>query len=77
MEDLLNILCGSTHVFNLKMYQIQENQDICRKLEMTLEYQQKTYNKCIYFEQNITCLNLIDKYRYFPTLQLYSLNKGK
>ena len=41
---------------------------------MTLYYQQKTYNECIYFEENITCLNLIDKY--FPTLQLHDLNRG-
>ena len=33
---------------------------------MTLNYQQKTYNECIYFEENITCLDLMDKY--FPTL---------
>ena len=33
---------------------------------MTLDYQQKTYNECIYFEENITCLDLMDKY--FPTL---------
>ena len=33
---------------------------------MTLDYQQKTYNECIYFEENITCLDLRDKY--FPTL---------
>ena len=36
--------------------------------EITLYYQQKTYNEYIYFEENITCLNLIVKY--FPTLQL-------
>ena len=33
---------------------------------MTLDYQQKTYNERIYFEENITCLDLMDKY--FPTL---------
>ena len=37
--------------------------------EITLYYQQKTYNEYIYFEENITCLNLIVKYN-FPTLQL-------
>ena len=41
---------------------------------MTLYYQQRTYNECIYFEGNTTCLNLIDKY--FPTLQKHSLSKG-
>ena len=41
---------------------------------MTLHYWQKTHNECIYFEENITCLDLMDKH--FPTLQLYNLNKG-
>ena len=40
---------------------------------MTLNYLQKTYNECIYFEGNTTCL-LMDKC--FPQLQLHSLNKG-
>ena len=40
---------------------------------ITLYYQQKTYNECICFEEYTTCLNLMDKY--FPTLQLHSLNK--
>ena len=35
---------------------------------MTLYYQQKTYSECIYFEEDITCLDVMDKY--FPTLQL-------
>ena len=35
----------------------------------------KTYNECIYFEENTTCLNLMDK-NDFPTLQLHSLTKG-
>ena len=41
---------------------------------MTLHYWQKTHNECIYFEENITYLDLIDKL--IPSLQLYNLNKG-
>ena len=40
---------------------------------MTLYYQRKAYSECIYFEENITCLNLMDKY--FPTVRLHNLNK--
>ena len=41
---------------------------------MTLDYQQKTHNECIYFEENIPSLDLMDKY--FPKLQLHNLYKG-
>ena len=40
---------------------------------MTRNYLQKTYNECVYFEEHTTCL-LMDKF--FPKLQLHSLNKG-
>ena len=48
--------------------------NVYRKLEMTFYYQQKHTANAICFEENITCLNLIDKY--FQTLQLHSLNRG-
>ena len=39
---------------------------------MTLYYQRKTCSEYIYLEENITCLNLMDKY--FPTQQLHLNN---
>ena len=50
------------------------NLRISRSLYKTLDDSTiKTHVECICFEENITCLNLMDKY--FPTLRLHSLNK--
>ena len=62
------------HVLSLTMLSNLRISRSLWKFEMTLYYQQRKYNECIYFEESTTCLYLMDKY--FSTLQLHSLNKG-